>query len=403
MSIIPQITQDELKRLIIVGCHLHRWQGNDLRKIIQEQGLVQLDPLNPAGRYHDFFFSSRMSDYQRGEFEKTVYSKKLVFETYFHNLNAIHVDHFPLFYSQTLDRDHLGRYYSRALKILEETHPHMLDQVLDYVRTHGVTRGSDLTELGKTNPKYAVWKTSRNSGTALELLWAMGKLAVIRDDNFRKTYDIIENYIEKSQLQKKLYSKEEQQFLKAKLKMKSFPVTSTGKISIKKDGKVRFSKKIAISPEKLLMEVASEEPTPSLVQLKDNAMGYIVPSNWRSLCKEGLDEEMRVIGPLDPLIWDRQLLNKLFNFDYAWEVYKKPKDRIWGYYVYPLLFLGNFIGRLEAKYEVKSKMLRLFNYQGEPNFSVDLEVNEAFERMIIRWKRMIQVEEVECDETIPFV
>lgn len=402
MPSIPQITQDELKRLLIVGCHLHRWQGNDVKKIIQEQGLVQLDPLNPAGRYHDLFFSSRIPDYQRGEFERIVYHEKLVFETYFHNLNAIHIDYFPLFYSQTLDRDHLGRYYSRALKILEETHPEMLDQVLHHVRTHGITRGSDLTKLGKADPKYAVWKTSRNSGTALELLWAMGKLAVIRDDNFRKTYDIIENYIEKSQLEKKSYSEEEQQFLKLQLRMKSFPVTPTGKVSFKKNGKISFGKKIRISPEKLLVE-ESKEQTPLLVQQKDEATGYIVPSNWKSLCQKDLDEEMRVIGPLDPLIWDRQLLNKLFNFDYVWEVYKKPKDRIWGYYVYPLFFQGNFIGRLEAKYESKSKKLRLFNFQRENHLSINADMKEAYDRLLMRWKHMIQAEEVEYDDTIPFV
>jgi uncharacterized protein YcaQ len=120
------------------------------------------------------------------------------------------------------------------------------------------------------------------------------------------------------------------------------------------------------------------------------------------LCQEELDEEMRVIGPLDPLIWDRQLL-RLFNFDYVWEVYKKPKDRIWGYYVYPLFFLGNFIGRMEAKYEAKSKVLRIFNFQSEPHFSADSDVKEAFERMLLRWKHMVQADEVENNETITFV
>ncbi len=83
-SKIPQITRDELKRVLIVGCHLHRWQGkgrNDITKVIREQGLVQLDPLNPAGRYHDLFFSSRIPDYRRGQFESLVYSEKVVFET----------------------------------------------------------------------------------------------------------------------------------------------------------------------------------------------------------------------------------------------------------------------------------------------------------------------------------
>ncbi len=149
-------------------------------------------------------------------------------------MNAIHIDNFPLFYSQTLDRDQLGRYYLRALRILEQTHPDMLEQVLQYVKTHGITRSSDLAKLGKADPKYAVWKTSRNSGTSLELLWAMGKLAVIRDENFRKTYDVIERYVEESNLVKETFSKEDQQFLKLKLKLQSFPVISTGKLSFKK-------------------------------------------------------------------------------------------------------------------------------------------------------------------------
>ncbi|MFX1284172.1 MAG: DNA glycosylase AlkZ-like family protein [Promethearchaeota archaeon] len=407
---IPQITQEELKRVLIVGCHLHRWQskGKDsIKKVIQEQGIVQLDPINPAGRYHDLFFSSRIFDYHQGEFERIVYSEKLVFETYFHNLNAIYIEYFPLFYSQTLDRDHLGRYYSRALRILEQTHPEMLDQVLDYVQKHGITRSSDLVSLGKAEPKYAVWKTSRNSGTALELLWAMGKLAVIRDNNFRKMYDLIENYIKKSYLTKKSYTKEEQQFLKLKLKMKSFPIIPTGKITIKKDGNIRFGKKIAIPPEKLLIK-ESKEQIPTLVQLKDEVIGYIVPSNWRNLCQENLDEEMRVIGPLDPVIWDRQLLNKLFEYDYVWEVYKKPQDRKWGYYVYPLLYCGNFIGRLEAKYDSKKSILRIFNYQAEDqlqaenHFLIDSNVEEAFHRMLARWKSMVGAKDVEYDSTVPY-
>ncbi|MFX0016208.1 MAG: DNA glycosylase AlkZ-like family protein [Promethearchaeota archaeon] len=400
---IPQITPNELKRVLIVGCHLHHWQGNDIRRIIQEQGIVQLDPLNPAGRYHDIFFSSRTQKYQQGDFEKIVYPEKLVFESYFHNLNAIHIDHFPLFYSQTLDKEHLGRYYSRALRILEQSHPDMLDQVLDYVQAHSIIRGSDLTTLGKADPKYAVWKTSSNSGTALELLWAMGKLAVIRDDNFRKTYVTIENYIEPSKLVKKSYSKEEQQYLKMKLKLQSFPIISVGKLSIKKDGNVRFGKKTGISPKKVLIdEESSERLSPTLVQLNNEATGYIIPSNWKDLCQKNLDEEMRVIGPLDPLIWDRQLLNKLFSFDYVWEVYKKVEDRIWGYYVYPILFQGNFIGRLEAKYESKSLKLRLFNFQAENHLSLSPDTEEAFNRMLSRWKNMVGAEKLEYDKSIPF-
>lgn len=398
---IPKITQDELKRVLIVGCHLHQWQNKDLRKVIQEQGMVQLDPLNPAGRYHDIFFSSRIKGYHQGDFEGIMYPEKLVFETYYDNLKAVSMEWFPLFYSQVLDRDRLGRYYSRALRILEQTNPEMLKQVLQYVQSHGVTRSSDLISLGKADPRYAVWKTSRNSGTALELLWAMGKLAVIRDKNFRKEYDLIENYVAEAELIKKSYQSEEQEFLKLTLKIKSYPVISVGKLSFKKNGEPKFSKKNRIPPDRLLNDGSKDRMNPSLVQLKGNSKGYIVPSNWIELSQEALDDEMRAIGPLDPIIWDRNLL-KIFNFDYVWEVYKKPQDRKWGYYVYPLLYCGNLIGRLEAKYEKKSSKLQLFNFQAKDHFTVDSEAEKAFSRLHTRWKNMVRAEDVEFDNTIPF-
>ena len=399
---IPQITQDELKRVLIVGCHLHKWQGEDVRGVFQEQGLVQLDPLNPAGRYHDLFFSARILNYKQGDFERTVYPEKLAFETYFHNLNAIYIEYFPLFYSQTLNREHLGRYYSRALKILEETHPDMLEQVLKYVQDHGPTRSSDLVDLGKADPKYAIWKTSRNSGTALELLWAMGKLAVIRDNCFRKMYDIIERYVDEAKVVEETFTEEDEQFLKLKLKLQSFPVTYIGKISVSKNGTVKTRKKLGFSLNKIVsMNDEDNRNKPSLVQLENDSTSFIIPSNWHHLSQEPLDDEMRAIGPLDPLIWDRNL-NKLFDFEYVWEVYKKPKDRVWGYYVYPILYQGDFIGRFEVKFDSKLSILRFFNFQEEENVNVDPDMVDAYYRLVSRWKNMVGAGKVEYDSSIPF-
>ena len=44
------------------------------------------------------------------------------------------------------------------------------------------------------------------------------------------------------------------------------------------------------------------------------------------------------LGPLDPFVWDRELLRSLYDFDYIWEVYVPGPKRRWGYYVLPLLF-----------------------------------------------------------------
>ena len=61
------------------------------------------------------------------------------------------------------------------------------------------------------------------------------------------------------------------------------------------------------------------------------------------------DDRMRLLGPLDPLLWDRDLVRTVFGFEYLWEVYKPAKLRRWGWYVVPLLHRGRLVGRLEGR------------------------------------------------------
>jgi uncharacterized protein YcaQ len=402
---IPIISKGELKRILIVGNNLHRWQGKGdggIRKIIKDHGFIQLDPLNPAGRYHDIFFSARIPDYKQGQFEKIAYTENLVFETHFHNLNAISMEHFPFFNSYS-GKEHLGRYYSRLLQNMTDLGDSaVLNDVLSHVEAQGSTKSSDLTKMGKADPKYASWKSSRKSGTALELLWAMGKLCIVeRDKNFRKAYDLTTRYITKNLLKKNDFSEEERQIYRLKLKLQAFPVIPVGKISETKEGKIKTSKKIEFPIENVLInEEINDRTIPCLVKVKGDK-GYIVPSSWKELLQISIDDEMRGIGPLDPIIWDRDLVKYLFGFEYVWEVYKKPKDRIWGYYVYPILYKGEFIGRIEVKLDKKLKLLEFFNFQKETNYDFDKKAVEAFNSLLLRWKQMLQADKINYDDSIP--
>ncbi|HEX8025338.1 MAG TPA: crosslink repair DNA glycosylase YcaQ family protein, partial [Candidatus Limnocylindrales bacterium] len=74
------------------------------------------------------------------------------------------------------------------------------------------------------------------------------------------------------------------------------------------------------------------------------------------------------LAPLDPLVWDRDLLRKLFDFDYLWEVYVPEPKRKWGYYVLPLLFGDRFVGRIEPRIDRKAKTLDVVGLWWEPGF-----------------------------------
>jgi len=83
--------------------------------------------------------------------------------------------------------------------------------------------------------------------------------------------------------------------------------------------------------------------------VEGNKRRYLAPLRFLEQESDEDDGRTRIIGPLDPLMWDRNLVAHLFGFEYVWEVYKPPAQRKWGYYVCPILQGGELVGRFEGR------------------------------------------------------
>lgn len=416
---IPSISKAELQKVAIVGCHLHSFITPkrtkiqdikaDLRSLIQNQGIIQLDPLNPAGRNHDIFCSCRLKSYRYALFEKTLYPEKLVFENYFHLLNVIDRTHLPLFYPLRT-YEHTSPYYKKRIDNLKKTQPKLLDQVYQFIQDHGPVSSQDLLHFGKATPGMKIWKSSTKAGSALEFLWVLGKIAVVkRDGQFKKYYDMIEKQFPPEFRQTDLLPSKDLAYKRLQLLLRSFPVINA-KFSISKGGKFtppRSKKtwfhKLETPIENLVdnLDASPNEIHPTLVNCEDTNRVYFVPSNYQDFIDEVYDDEMRAIAPLDPLIHDRDLTKALFDFEYLWEVYKPFKERRWGYYVYPLLWHGKFIGRFEAKFDKTSKVLTFSNFSKEKGIKLSRSLLNAMQRLMERWQKMMNAKNIEFDQTIP--
>ncbi|MHA1407195.1 MAG: DNA glycosylase AlkZ-like family protein [Candidatus Heimdallarchaeaceae archaeon] len=397
---VAEVTIKELRKIALVGTHLHKWQGfgeKGVIEVFQNQGMIQVDPLNPAGRNHDIFLFARIPDYSIHSFQKIVYPKRLVFEAYFPNLMVISAEYFRYFFPN-MKMEKLHEYYQKRLRKIENKHPGYLEQAKNFLRKNGPSRAQDIADMAKTKPSFSFWKTSNLAGIALETLWLIGEAAIYnRDEFWRKTYSLISDYFEETFLEKVETDDKEIEYRKFLLRQKSFPLINLGKISLTSKKKLVLGKKKNLSPEWFERE---EDISPQILKAKELSISVAAPYNWEKLLDQKLDEEMRAIAPLDPLIWDRDLLKKIFNFNYSWEVYKLPKDRKWGYYVYPLLYKGDFIGRVEVKYEKKSSTLRVFNLQLEEKFEYDSASEKALENLLSRWKKMVKAEHLSTDKTL---
>src|SRR4029079_6015371 len=80
----------------------------------------------------------------------------------------------------------------------------------------------------------------------------------------------------------------------------------------------------------------------------------------------GQDAGVAFLAPLDPLCWDRDLLRRLFDFDYVWEVYVPAPKRRWGYYVLPLVYGDRLVGRHEPRIDRRAGSLHVLGAWFEP-------------------------------------
>jgi len=101
------------------------------------------------------------------------------------------------------------------------------------------------------------------------------------------------------------------------------------------------------------------------IAIEGSPRRYLATPEFLRLRPGRYDDRVRILGPLDPMLWDRGLVRHLFDFDYVWEVYKPKPQRKWGWYVCPLLFRDRLIGRIDAAIETNALVVRKLWIEGD--------------------------------------
>ena len=79
-----------------------------------------------------------------------------------------------------------------------------------------------------------------------------------------------------------------------------------------------------------------------------------------------------LLSPFDRLVFDRERLAALFGFEYLLEMYKPAAKRRWGYFALPILHGDQFVGKLDAKADRKTGVLRVAAIHEDVPFTAEV-------------------------------
>jgi uncharacterized protein YcaQ len=356
---------------------------------------------------------ARVAGYRREMTDALLYGERALYETYNKGLSIVPTADLPWFRVawDRARRQHDGGAF--------DEHAPLVAELMDRIRETGPMSSIDIS------PRAAIewsWRPTNQVRALLEGLAEAGILGLSRRDGNRRVYDLIERLFPaeilavdvpiRERFRHKLLSRFRAHGLlgsggSAELWMGTTPwleIDLEDGLPLKTAGRRVLHAELVADGS--LMEVAVEGirglrylPADELPLLEQAEREVEIASP-----PGGAPPGVAFLGALDPLIWDRDVLRSLYDFDYVWEVYIPAAKRRWGYYVLPIHFGDRIIGRIEPRIERKVDTLRIaglwwedgFDPIAEPGFvdafAAAIEAHRAFGGVAsVSWPRAVRL------------
>ena len=302
-----------------------------MRRVLDRVGVVQIDSVNVVARAHYLPFFARLGNYPVRLLDEMAWGKKRELVEYWAHMAAlIPIEDWPLFRHRM---EGWGMF--RSVSAFEQDHPGAVDEIRERIRREGPIRPAQLEEQHETGR--GPWWDWSFAKTALENLFFQGELTVPTRINFARTYDLTERVLPAEILSRSLSEPEQRRELLRKSLRHTGVATLADLTDYYRQGNA------ACRPILKEMVAAGEAVEVNVEGWKDKA--YLDPEASTPRKIEGV----AFLCPFDPVVWYRARTERLFNFHYRIEIYTPQPKRIFGYYVFPVLFDGELVGRLDLK------------------------------------------------------
>ena len=318
----------------------------EVEAAIRRLSAVQLDSISTVDRAHRLTLAARIGVVPTDAVDRLLREGR-VFEYWAHEACLLPIELWPHFRLVMDGRGHWGS-HERALR----DHADLVEPVLERIRAEGPLGSRDFEGRGRGGMWN--WKPAK---MVLEALWDRGELAIAGRRGFQRAYDLAERVIPRAWLEAPAPPEGETLRTLAVLAVSARGALTEAAIREHwrlKGGKARLHHHLeALVEEGRLRCVHADDGGPPF---------YLEPGAEL----DGAPAPPVLLSPFDNLVWDRPLLRRLFGFQHLIEVYKREHERVYGYYVLPLLAGDRMLGRADVKADRAEGVLRIKRFTPEP-------------------------------------
>ncbi|WP_042473047.1 winged helix-turn-helix domain-containing protein [Bacillus ndiopicus] len=382
-----QLTNRQARQFLLLKHGLlgeHKFIGKQgVLDFARQVSCIQYDPIDICGKNAELVLQSRIKGFIKEMLADLLYKDRSLVDYPDKNLAIIPVEDWPYF-----------ERYRQAARQNARRYPEMealAVQVRAHIENHGALSSNDLKLDGDFSWQSAIhWSGGNNSSrSVLEQMYSTGELIIHHKKGTRKYYDIAEKFIQPNLLNAPEPLEDELEHHKWRVLRR---IGAVGLLwNRASDAWLNIWGLKAAQRNEVFRQLLHEARIVAIAveQMKDTLYCLIEDLPLIEAVLQHQEPKLRceLIAPLDNFMWDRKLINELFDFDYTWEIYTPASKRKFGHYVLPLLYGERFIGRAEIIAERKTRTLIVKNvwYENGVKQTTQLRkaLNNCFQRFAV--------------------
>jgi uncharacterized protein YcaQ len=322
----------------------------DVAAALHHHGYVQIDPINVCGRMHDLILRPRVAGYREGDLMRHLHgaatpppaAARTAFEHHLPDtgiLVALPLEAWPHLQAAMRARTRRSGAWSGRLTPREHE---IAPRLLDAIGERGPLCSADFDDRRRAHRQ--VWGAASLVKSTLQKLFFHGRLLIAARDGNRRRYDLPGRVLPPATLAAPEPTPAETARWLALLKLRQRRLAPLKRAELRLVDDAVAAVAVAGCPP--LYCLRSDLPLLA-------ATGGAPPADPEA------GRLLRLLAPLDPLIYDRRVTAALWDFDYTWEVYTPPARRVRGYYALPILAGERLAGHVEPRVDRPAGRLRL--------------------------------------------